>query len=113
MTKFCEATFTRKDDGYAILNLLLTQQGCMVLPPIMITTSIQGTIHKMSTNSSYTSKILTTTIYKVMETFSQIATTYLVQIIMNRKKKKSKPSRLVDRNIYKLEHLIHLWKSSQ
>jgi prophage maintenance system killer protein len=84
MAKFCEATFTTKDDEYAILNLLLTQQGCMVLPQIIITTTTQGTIHKMSTKSSHTSKIPKTRIYKVMETFSQIATTYLVQIIMNK-----------------------------
>lgn len=78
----------------------------LLLSHIIITTTIQGTIHKTSTKSSHASKIPTTKIYKVMETFSQISTRYLVHINMNKtkleKETKPKPSRLVDRKIYEL-----------
>lgn len=67
----------RKLDKYATLQLLLAQLGWAVLPPIIITVKIKGTILNATIKHLQYLHILTFKIHKLMETFTQIAIQYL------------------------------------
>ena len=55
-------------------NPLLSQQGWIVLPAIIITARMRGAIHTSTTNK----------IHKFLEIFSQVAIKYLTRIISNK-----------------------------
>lgn len=84
-----EAT-TPKMNKYAVLLSLLSQQGWEVLPPIIITIGIRGTIHTPSIDRLQELHISTPKIHKLMEKPSQITIKYLRHIILNKRKLEKK-----------------------
>ena len=81
---YSHEAITRKLEKYDTLKTTITQQGWMVLPKILITTCIQGSIHTNTIQRLIELKIPPNIIYKLMESFSKIVISYLTHIILNK-----------------------------
>lgn len=81
---------TRTLHDHAILHPLLTQKGWEVLPPVIMTTCLRGTLHTTTTELLQELCVFTNRIHKLMKTFSQVAIKYSTHIISNKRKLENK-----------------------